>query len=247
MSYFAYDYNGPAYELFGTGHLVSIGVVCAVIAFLLWGWQDPDEQAKRRTRLTIFTILLLNEIGWHSWNLYHGGWSVSEHIPLHLCGVGIWSSMFVLLTRNYRVFEIVFFFGIVGAAQAILTPSAGEYGWPHFRAFQTTISHSMLVIAMVYMAAIEGLRPTWRSVWRTMVFLNVYLVFVTGVNYVLGSNYMFTMEKPATASLFDYMGPWPWYLLAAEVLAVILFSLLYLPFALSDRRARQKAAAPVTN
>ncbi len=49
------------------------------------------------------------------------------------------------------------------------------------------------------------------------------------------------MHKPGTASLFDLMSPWPWYLLQAEVLGFVLFSLLYLPFAISDRlQARAK-------
>ena len=66
--------------------------------------------------------------------------------------------------------------------------------------------------------------------------LNVYLVVVTAINYALGSNYMYTLQKPHTASLLDLLGPWPWYLLWAEFLALLLFTLLYLPFAAADRR-----------
>lgn len=236
QEYFAYDYGGAPFELFGAGHLIALAIIAAVIAFLIWGWRNPGDAAKRRGRLLIVAMLLLNEAGWHSFHILNGSWTIREHIPLHLCGVSIWSAIFILLTRNYRLYEIVFFFGIAGATQALITPPAGDYGFPHFRAFQTLISHSMIVIAMVYMTAIEGFRPTWGSIIRTMIFLNVYLVIVSGVNYLLGSNYMYTMGKPATASLFDVMGPWPWYLLTAEFLAVILFVLLYLPFALADRR-----------
>ena len=235
--YFEYQFDGPAYELFGTGHLIAISLFLAVIAFLLWGWRNPADASKRRARYLIAGIMLANEFAWHAWNASHGVWTLREHLPLHLCGVGIWSTIFILLTRNYRLYEIVFFFGIVGATQAIITPAAGDYGWPHFRAFQTTISHSMLVIAMVYMTAIEGFRPTWWSLVKTMIFLNVYLFVTLAVNHLLGSNYGYTLRKPETASLFDVMGPWPWYLVAAEFLALGLFALLYVPFAISDRRA----------
>ncbi len=234
--YFAYDYDGAAFELFGTGHLVYLAILVVAIVFLIWGWQAPDDKSRDRARLFIATVMLLNEIAWHGWNIGTGAWSVRENLPLHLCGISIWSTIYMLYTRDYRLYPIIFFVGLGGAAQAVITPSAGEYGLPHFRAFQTLISHGMLVVAMVFVTTKEGQRPTWLSLWKTMLVLNVYLVVVTAINYALGSNYMFTLQKPHTASLFDVMGPWPWYLLTAEVLAVILFSLLYLPFALSDRR-----------
>lgn len=247
QQYFAYDYNGGAFELFGTGHLVYLALVAALVAFLIWGWQEPFERSRNRARLTIATVMLLNEIAWHGWNVATGAWSIRINLPLHLCGISIWSTIYMLYTRDYRLYPIIFFVGLGGAAQAVITPSAGEYGLPHFRAFQTLISHGMLVVAMVFISTIEGQRPTWLSLWKTMLILNVYLVVVTAINYALGSNYMFTLQKPDTASLFDFMGPWPWYLLAAEVLAVALFSLLYLPFALSDRRRRRQAAGFATN
>ena len=245
--YFAYDYDGPAFELFGTGHLVYLGMLAATIVFLIWGWQAPDDKSRDRVRLFIATVMLLNEIAWHGWNVATGEWNLRVNLPLHLCGISIWSTIYMLYTRDYRLYQIIFFVGLGGAAQAVITPSAGEYGLPHFRAFQTLISHGMVVVAMVFVTTIEGQRPTWFSLWKTMLVLNVYLVVVTAINYALGSNYMFTLEKPHTASLFDIMGPWPWYLLTAEVLAVVLFSLLYLPFALSDRRVRQQVIGPRGN
>ncbi len=234
--YFARQYDGPAFELFSAGHWLAMGVITAIVVFLIWGWRDPDESSRHRARFIIAGIMILNEIGWHTWNIAHGVWSVQEHLPLHATSLSIWGSIFVLMTRNYRVYEVVFFIGIVGAVQALITPAAGEYGLPHYRAFQTLISHGMIVVAMVYMTAIEGLRPQWSSILRTMIAINLLMLAVTAINYSLGSNYMFTLRKPATASLFDTMGPWPWYLLTAEFVALILFTLLYLPFAIADRR-----------
>ena len=61
------------------------------------------------------------------------------------------------------------------------------------------------------------------------------MVIVTCINLVIGGNYMYTLRNPDTASLFDVMGPWPWYLLWAEFMVVAIFVLLYLPFAIQDR------------
>lgn len=236
--YFEYHYTGPAFELFGVDHLASLGIIAAVSAFLIWGWRNPSEEGKRRVRMLFVGIMLAFEVTWHGWNLINDSWSYQQHLPLHACSISVWGSIYVLLTRSFRVYEILFFIGTAGALQTVLTPDAGIYGLPHFRAIQTLGAHGMIVIAMVYMTAIEGYRPTWASLWRTMLIGNVYVVLVTGINFLIGSNYMYTMRKPATSSLLDWMGPWPWYILTGEVVALIMFSLLYLPFAAFDWRAR---------
>ena len=243
QKYLDYHYDGPAFELFGAGHLLAVSIVAGTVAFLIRVRPDPDEAAKRRARLLMAGILLALEASWHGWNLIHGAWNVQQNLPLHACSISSWCTIYILLTRSYRVYEIIYFVGIAGAAQAVLTPDAGIYGLPHFRAVQTLALHGMIVIAMVYMTTIEGFRPTWSSVWKTVLVGNLFLLFVAGVNYLIGSNYMYTRQKPATSSLLDILGPWPWYLLAGELVAVMLVLLLYLPFALADRRARRSDSA----
>ena len=237
-TYLDYHYNGPAFESLGTGHLLAIAIVAGTTAFLVWGRPDPGDAAKRRARLLMAGILLALEASWHGWNLIYDAWNVQQNLPLHACSISSWCTIYILLTRSYRVYEIIYFVGIAGAMQAVLTPDAGIYGLPHFRAIQTLALHGMIVIAMVFMTTIEGFRPTWSSVWKTVLVGNVYLLFVTGVNHLLGSNYMYTRQKPATASLLDHLGPWPWYLLAGELVAILLVLLLYLPFAVADRRTK---------
>jgi hypothetical integral membrane protein (TIGR02206 family) len=237
QQYFDYHYDGPAFELFGAGHLLTIVIVAAIAAFLIWGWQNPGEEARRRARMLIVGTMLLIEVSWHGWNVLNDSWNFRQHLPLHSCALSVWGSIYVVWTRSFRVYEILFFIGTAGAIQTLLTPDAGAYGLPHFRALQTLAAHGMIVIAMVYMTAIEGFRPAWKSLWKTMLIGNVYLVIVTAINYLIGSNYMYTLRKPATASLLDMMGPWPWYILGGEIIALVMFLLLYLPFAVSDRRA----------
>lgn len=242
--YFDYNYDGPPFELFGAGHLAAVSIILAIIAFLVLGWRNPTDEGRRRARWIIFFVFLAAEMSWHAWNIACGTWDLRQHLPLHTCSISALAALYVLLTRNYRVYEVVFFIGITGASQTLITPEAAHYGLPHFRAIQTLWAHGMIVITLVYVTTIEGLRPTWGSIGRTMIAGNLYMILVTGVNYLLGSNYMYTLRKPDSASLLDILGPWPWYLFWAEFIALSLFVLLYMPFAISDWRSRVAAVRP---
>ena len=150
----------------------------------------------------------------------------------------VWASIFMLLTRNQLIYEFVYFMGISGALQAFLTPEAGIYGLWHFRAMQTLIVHGTLIVTPIYLTLKVGYRPTWKSFLRVVVGMNLYMVVVYFINLALGSNYLFIMHKPPTASLLDVLGPWPLYILAMEAIGFILFFLLYLPWIIKDARAK---------
>lgn len=75
-----------------------------------------------------------------------------------------------------------------------------------------------------------------------MVFLNVSAFVVGLVNLAVGSNYMFLMRKPDTASPLDLLGPHPVYIFVEELIALTLFILMYIVF-LSCRIALNAVAA----
>ena len=64
-----------------------------------------------------------------------------------------------------------------------------------------------------------------------------YAALVGFVDAVTGADYMYLRSKPPSATLLDFLGPWPWYILSAAVLAALLFAILDAPFRLRERRA----------
>jgi hypothetical integral membrane protein (TIGR02206 family) len=235
--------SGP-FELFGPSHLVSLGVVVLINVVICFFWRNPSEVARRRFRYGLTAVLLINEALFHLWALTTGQWSIQVHLPFHLCSVLVYATSFMLITRNYRVYEFCYFLGIGAATQALLTPDAGAYSFPHFRFLEVIISHGVMVTAALYMTVIEGFRPTWKSLFRTIVALNVYMVPVFILNMLIGSNYLFINHKPDTASLIDVLGPWPWYILSLEAVGLVIFTLLYLPFVIKDGLSRRAAQQP---
>ena len=233
--YFALEYTKGAFVFFTPAHwgalLVLLGFYIA-----LWVFRDWFSQPKvdTPTRWIVAAVLLLQELSLNIWHLSIGDWDAGTTLPLHLCGAGIVLAAFLLINRNFLLYELVYFWGLGGAIQALLTPDIGIYGYPHYRFFQFFISHGVLIFASLYMTWIGGMRPTHRSIWRVMGMTNIYLVLIAGFNLLTDGNYLFICHKPENGSIMDAMGPWPWYVLVLEVVAVISFYIYYAPFAIKD-------------
>jgi len=126
-------------------------------------------------------------------------------------------------------FEVAYFAGIGGSSQAVLTPDL----WAPFLSYPTIYffsAHGGLITAVLTLVWSGQARPRPGCLWRTLLVLNIYAAFVSAFNAAFGTNYMYLCRKPAGASLLDHLGPWPWYILSGEILALAVFWLLWLPF-----------------
>jgi len=241
-TFFAWNYQGAPFDLFGTTHITGLFTLL-LLTLSLVPFKRSDDATRDRIRLILAIILWGNEIAWHAWKVFHGQWTVQSMLPLHICSLMVWVSGVMLVTRSYRIYEFAYFLGIGGAIQALATPDLGIYGFPHFRFWQTFISHGLIIISAVYMTLVEGFRPTWKSMLRTALWMNVYMLVIYFVNDAIGSNYLMVNYKPNVPSLLDLLPEWPWYILWMETIGVIIFLLLCLPFIVKDARAHKRINA----
>ena len=230
-------WEGTPFSLFETAHLVILLIIVIVNLWML-RFRNASEQTRKAVRWTMAIVLWVNETAWHVWNLYLGTWNIQTMLPLHMCSVLIWLSGFMLIFKNYQIYEFVYFLGVGGGLQALLTPDVGIYNFPHFRFLQAFIGHGLLLTSGIYMTTVEGLRPTWRSVLRVIVISNIYMVIIFFVNSAIGSNYLMVNGKPSVKSIIDLMPTWPYYIIYLEAIGILTCLLLYLPFAVKDRRAQ---------
>jgi hypothetical integral membrane protein (TIGR02206 family) len=238
-NFFGKDWNGAPFILFGPEHLIALGLIVLVnIALVVWG-RRASEQTRKWIRWSLAIILIVDELLWHLWNVNIGQWTWQTMLPLHLCSVFVFLSAIMLVTRSYSIYEFAYLLGIAGATQALLTPDAGKYGFPHFRAIQVMVSHGAIVTAAVFMTLVEGYRPTWRSLKRVLIGGNIYMVIIFVFNLLIGSNYLFIAHKPETASVIDLLPPWPIYIIFIELIGVVVCLLLYLPFLIADWRHKK--------
>ena len=233
--YFAKDYTGPGFVLFGTAHLVTLLVVALVI-ILLTRFKGASETTLSRVRRTLAILIWTVEGSWHVWNIVNGTWTVQTLLPLHMCSILIWLTGFMLIFRSQTIYEFAYLLGIGAAVEYLLNPDLGMYGFPHYRFFEAFLSHGLLATCAIYLTVVEGFRPTWKSLLRVVIVINLYMVGIFFLNRAIGSDYLFVNAKPAIPSLIDLMPPWPYYILYMELLGLVTCLLLYLPFFIKDRR-----------
>jgi hypothetical integral membrane protein (TIGR02206 family) len=215
----------PNFVLFGATHWAILAAIPAAAAALGWA-------ARRRptpVRLGMGLFLLVNELVWYGYRLRTEGFRFPEALPLELCDLAMWMTIAAALSGRVWALEVAYYAAVGGGSQALLTPDLWE-PFPSYPTVYFFVAHGGMIA--VALALIWGriARPRPGSAWRAFLALNLFAAAVGVFNLVFKTNYMYLCRKPASASLLDAMGPWPWYILSGEALALGIFLLLGLPF-----------------
>lgn len=133
------------------------------------------------------------------------------------------------------MYEILIFWIIAGTTQAIITPDI-PIGFPSFEFFRYWIVHLGLVVVILYATIVLNYKPTLKSVLKSILALQIYVAFMILVNYILDANYFYLNRKPESASILDYFGDWPIYIVVGQLLLVPYFLVIYLPFHLTRKK-----------
>ncbi len=216
-------------------HLAIVAAVPATGAALA-AWALARPPAARPIRFALAAAIAAHELAWYGYTAAAGSFRPPHGLPLDLCDVVLWLTVYALATLRPWALDLVYYLGLAGSGMAILTPDVGA-PFPSYPAASFFLAHGGVVAAILFLVLAGMLRPRRGSWWRALVWANAYAAVVFVFDATFGTNYMYLREKPAAPSLLDWLGPWPWYILGAEVVAVILLLLLYLPFRVRGARA----------
>lgn len=183
--------------------------------------------------LGVFVSLTI--ILFHTHQISLGGYNVSADLPLFLCSFLALIIPIYTHNRKYWMYEILVFWIIAGTSQGVLTPDIAE-GFPSLDYSRYWIAHLGLLIIIFYATFALRMRPKLKSVFKSFLALQVYMIILMGINYLLKSNYSYLNRKPDSASVLDFLPDWPYYILVVEVMLIPLFLLIYLPFYLTRNK-----------
>ena len=241
MSWFGSSNQSFKFEMFSRSHYIVLAIFILITLVIFLKRKKWKTEVWRKIEVGVAISLILLEITYHIWMYVNGVWKLSRSLPLELCNISLILCVILLLTKKKLVFEILFFTALLGASQAIFTPAL-SYDFPHFRFFHFFYAHIMVVWVTLYFTWVKEYRPTFRSVIKLIVFINLLLPVILLVNKWTHGNYWFLRHKPEGPSLFDVLGPYPWYIFSMEGLLVGLSLVTWLIFRKRKRSHHQDGA-----
>lgn len=231
----------PSYDFhaFSRSH-ITVLALCLVavlgLAFLRRSWPHYGMRVER-----VFGVLML--LIWPATLAAHGYMgtlSLQNGLPFHFCDIAGAAAGLALLTRHQTACEVVYYLGLAGTLQGLLTPNL-KADFPDPRFFVFFLLHGGVVVTALHVVTSMGHAPRPDALRRMLIFTFGYAAMTGLINATLGTNYAFLCHKPEQASLMDHLGSWPWYIGALVMLAFVFYSVLDLPFLLARRRAARLA------
>ena len=229
---------------FDTSHIAVL--LLTVVLPLALAWLVRRKRSDRfgqRVSIALAAVLTLNFLGYPIYLLFFPTEADGHWLPMQLCDWALVATVVALLRRSIRWFELAYFWGLAATLQAIVTPNL-EVGFPSVRFVSFFVAHCGIVVSVLFMLLAFGLRPQAWSLVRVWLWSQLYLASALVANALTGANYGFLSHKPTRASLLDFLSDQSVvYVLQLELLAIVFYAVLYLPFALHDWRARAAATS----
>lgn len=230
----------PAFQAFGTIHLATLAAIAGIsLALPLAVNRLRSPPAAVRAGMALGGLILACKLGELAWYVSQGiPWRWL--LPFHLCDLAAFAAAAALLCRRPGIHEAAYYWGMAGTVQALLTPDLRS-GFPSPDYWLFFVPHGLVIAGVCFATGALGMRPGPGSVGRAMLYTALACLPAGLANWRLGTNYMYLRAKPEAASLLDFMGPWPWYILVLVPVAWAFLELWYLPFRWLDRGYRSAA------
>lgn len=236
------------FETFGRSHLVVILITVLLAVGLTRHARKGDHEVHLKCiRVTLGTLLIvavmldpvltLVRYGWnsHGWELV-----IASALPFYLCDVVSILLALALFTKNQRLSEIGYLWGLAASLQGLLSPTL-RFGYHELEFYAFFLQHGGAPLAAVFLVWGLGIRPESGAFRRAVIWSLAYLAVIMTLNFAIDENYGFLNAKPTVATPFDYLGPWPYYLITLQVIAYTLYAIL---LAIAPRAKTRQSSPP---
>jgi hypothetical integral membrane protein (TIGR02206 family) len=208
---------------FAVEHIAALIATAILAGVLVRGARRHGDAWAIPVARGLALCILIAYLAEHLTYALRGEWTTRVNLPLQLTDAVTFVSVAALWRpRAGLLVELLYFWAFSASLQAVLTPDLGQ-GFPDALFFSYFATHSGALLAACLLVLGCRRLPRPGAVWRVYAVTAAFATLAAVGSVLTGGNYMFLRRKPAHGSLLDVMGPWPWYILVAAALGLVMF------------------------
>lgn len=247
LCYFTFDYffsdpkdvpKDALWTAYGWQHLLWLFVMGVIIFFACKHFRKLNEKKRKKILLGIAIGIMIQEII-KDLLFYYANQLELNHLPLHFCGISIGFSLWYALKPNNLNAAYIYGMSMPGAFCALIFPNWTDYPLIHFSSINSFTIHAELILFALLALTSGMLVPRFKEIPKLFLVILLMAIPIYFLNKRWETNFMF-INDPSPGSplmpLYDIFGDG--YVVAASVLMIVVWIILFLPWELSGRKKR---------
>jgi len=240
--------------MFSTNHFIWLGLCALFIGGLLFASLRFKFSFKIATYIVsgICIASELCKIFTHIDEIYEGDTLVggvlgAQYLPFHLCSILIFFILYLNVCKNEQTLEKIKSFivpiALLGGTMALLIPTSGvNFLKPY--AYQCFIYHAGIMWYGLYLLSTKQVKLGLESYKSNMLYLFGIMFIMLWVNSILqvyDTNFFYLVRPPMeNLPILNLNNGWFVYFVSLITVALVLFTLLHLPFMIIEHKASKK-------
>ena len=234
--FFSFTESSNTFQEFSLNHIIPLlFIIIGVILIYLNRERIRNSKYEKQIRYSLAVLAILTEVSFQVWQMAYGRWSFYDSLPLHLCRLTNYLGIYIMFTKNNKVFHIAYFWSLAGVV-SILFPDI-LHGPDRYRYYHFMLSHILFFFNFMYLLFVVELKLDFKAFIKSFITLFVLAtVIVIPINNIFGMNYMYLLEaKDTPFSIFEGYG---YFVYAAGCIGLtsIVMVIWYIPIHFYNKR-----------
>ncbi len=197
-------------------------VLCIAVA---WVYGYCTDRVRLIIIQTIGYLVIFNEAVFQIYMVYYGIWSLATSLPMEMCYISaLLIPVYARDQENRELKNWFFFAGFGGSLFAFVNTNLSEIEHIYV-SIHYFFAHGLVIFVMISIV-LDGYLPQWKDYFNAIKWTSMLIVAITIVNLLLGSNYMFTFEKPEGVNFTLLMPEWPYYFLIMLLIGILFYTIM---------------------
>lgn len=171
--------------------------------------------------------------------IYYGEYTYKEHLPLHFCFIAGYLFMYTVLTKNEKLYKLVYFFAFMGPLPAMIWPDL-KSSFDAFIFYQFILSHHLFLILNFYIFYSYEHDFSKKDILKALIVSNIYFGLIYIFNLIFGTNYIMQKSLPEhILRIYPWIYTINYPIILLEITGTLVCFIAYVPIYFKNRERKK--------